>query len=111
MYPSDKIARSHANNACKQNPEKMVKPIEKTSINVLKEKTSVVSASQTFQNLHTTALQSLVENIANTQLPGRLFSASDKSKKISHHFLLHFPIGMGSYNHHAKYQGGFMDLK
>ena len=41
----------------------MVKPIEKTSINVLKEKTSVVSASQTFQNLHTTALQSLVENI------------------------------------------------
>ena len=44
----------------------MVKPIEKTSINVLKEKTSVVSAtaSQTFQNLHTTALQSLVENIA-----------------------------------------------
>ena len=41
----------------------MVKPIEKTSINVLKEKTSVVSASQTFQNLHTTASQSLVENI------------------------------------------------
>ena len=24
--------------------------------------------------------------------------------------LLHFPIGMGSYDHHAKYQGVFMDL-
>ena len=45
------------------------------------------------------------------QLPGRLFSPSDKSKKLSHLFLLHFPIGMGSYDHHAKYQGVFMDLK
>ena len=44
------------------------------------------------------------------QLPGRLFSPSDISKKLSHHFLLHFPIGMGSYDHHAKYQGVFMDL-
>ena len=29
------------------------------------------------------------------------------SKKLSHHLLLHFPIGMGSYDHHAKYQGVF----
>ena len=42
-----------------------------------------------------------------SQLPGRLFSPSDKCKKLSHHFLLHFPIGMGSYDHHAKYQGVF----
>ena len=41
------------------------------------------------------------------QLPGRLFRPSDKSKKLSYHFLLHFPIGMGSYDHHAKYQGVF----
>ena len=41
------------------------------------------------------------------QLPGRLFSPSDICKKMSHHFLLHFPIGMGSYDHHAKYQGVF----
>ena len=46
-----------------------------------------------------------------SQLPGRLFSPSDISKKLSHHFLLHFPIGVGSYDHHAKYQGVFMDLK
>jgi hypothetical protein len=45
-----------------------------------------------------------------TQLPGRLFSPIDISKKLSHHFLLHFPIGMGSYDHHAKYQDVFMDL-
>ena len=32
-----------------------------------------------------------------------LFSPSDISKKLSHHSLLHFPIGMGSYDHHAKY--------
>jgi hypothetical protein len=38
------------------------------------------------------------------QLPGRLFSASDKCKKLSHHIFLHLPIGMGSYDHHAKYQ-------
>ena len=37
----------------------------------------------------------------------RLFSPSDISKKLSHHFLLHFPIGMGFYDHHAKYQGVF----
>ena len=41
------------------------------------------------------------------QLPGRLFSPRDICKKLSHHFLLHFPIGMGSYDHHAKYQGVF----
>ena len=45
-----------------------------------------------------------------TQLLGRLFSPSDISKKLSHHFLLHFPLGMGSYDHHPKYQGVFMDL-
>ena len=42
-----------------------------------------------------------------TQFPGRLFSQSDKCKKLSHHFLLHFPIGIGSYDHHAKYQDVF----
>ena len=64
MYPSDKIRRSHANNGCKQNPEKIVKTVEKKSSNgVLKEKPTEVSASQTFQNHHTTALQTLVENI------------------------------------------------
>ena len=46
-----------------------------------------------------------------SQLPGRLFSPSDDiSKKLSLHFLLHFPVGMGSYDHHAKYQGVFPDL-
>ena len=64
MYPSDKIRRSHVNNGCKQNPEKIVKTVEKKSSNgVLKEKPTEVSASQTFQNHHTTALQTLVENI------------------------------------------------
>ena len=42
-----------------------------------------------------------------TQLPGRLFSPGDIFKKLSHRFLLHFPIGMSSYDHHAKYQGVF----
>ena len=42
-----------------------------------------------------------------TQVPCRLFSPSDICKKLSHHFLLHFPIDMGSYDHHAKYQGVF----
>ena len=32
------------------------------------------------------------------------------SKKLSHHFLLHFPIGMGSNDHHVKYQGVFQEL-
>ena len=41
------------------------------------------------------------------QLPGRLFSPSDKCKKLPHHFLLHFSIGMGSYNCPAKYRGVF----
>ena len=45
-----------------------------------------------------------------TQFPGRQFSTIDISKKLPHHFLLHFPIGMGSYDHHAKYQGVFPDL-
>ena len=64
LYPSDKIRRSHVNNGCKQNPEKIVKTVEKKSSNgVLKEKPTEFSASQTFQNHHTTALQTLVENI------------------------------------------------
>ena len=64
MYPSDKIRRSHVNNGCKQNPGKIVKTVEKkSSISVLIEKPAEVSASQTFQNHHTTALQTLVENI------------------------------------------------
>ena len=42
-----------------------------------------------------------------TQLPGKLFSTTYISKKLAHHFLWHFPIGMGSYDHHAKYQGVF----
>ena len=41
------------------------------------------------------------------QVPGRLFSPSDKCKKLSHHFLLHVSVGMGFYDHHAKYQGVF----
>ena len=48
--------------------------------------------------------------VATAQLPGRLFSPSDISKKLSHHFLLYFPNGMGSYGYHAKYQGVFQDL-
>ena len=39
--------------------------------------------------------------------PQYIYSPSDKCKKLSHHFLLHFPIGMGSYDHHARYQGVF----
>ena len=34
------------------------------------------------------------------QLPGRLFSPSDICKKLSHHYLLHFSIGMGSNDQH-----------
>ena len=49
-------------------------------------------------------------NVYLTQLPGRIFSPNDISKKLSHHFLLHFPIDMGSYDHHSKYQGVFMGL-
>ena len=52
-------------------------------------------------------LLTLNVSMKGTQLPGRLFSPSDSCKKLSHHFLLHFSIGMGSYDHHAKYQGVF----
>jgi hypothetical protein len=45
--------------------------------------------------------------VLSSQLPGRLFSPNDICKKLSHHFLLRFPIGMGSYENHAKYQGVF----
>ena len=34
-------------------------------------------------------------------------SLVDYLAQLSHHFLLHFPIGMGSYDHQAKYQGVF----
>ena len=41
--------------------------------------------------------------VLSSQLPGRLFSLSDTYKqKISPYFLLHFSIGMGSYDHHTK---------
>ena len=64
MYPSDKIRKCHVNNGCKQNPEKILKTVEKkSSISVLKENPTEVSASQTLQNHHTTALQTLVENV------------------------------------------------
>ena len=49
-------------------------------------------------------------SVVRSQFPGRLFSWSDKSKKLSRHFLLHFWIDIGSYDHHAKYQGVFQDL-
>ena len=39
------------------------------------------------------------------QVPGKLFSPSDISKKLSHQFLLHFWIDMGSYDQHSKCQG------
>ena len=61
--------------------------------------------SQSNFNIHKTVSRDMF-----SQLPVRLFSPSDISKKLSHHFLLHFPIGMGSYDHHAKYQGVFMGL-
>ena len=38
-----------------------------------------------------------------TQLIGRLFSPSQKMKKWTHPFWLCFELGMGIYNHHAKY--------
>ena len=50
---------------------------------------------------------SILTEIEESQLPGRLFSPSDNCKKMSHHFLLHFSIGMGSYDHHTKYQDVF----
>ena len=48
-----------------------------------------------------------IEIVIQSQLPGRLFSPSDIRENLSHHFLLHFSIDMGPYDHHAKYQGGF----
>ena len=44
------------------------------------------------QVLHTTILDEwVVGTVCGAQLPGRLFSPSDISNKLSHHFLLHFP--------------------
>ena len=37
----------------------------------------------------------------------KLSSPSDNCKKLSHHFLLHFSIGIGSYDHNTKYLGLF----
>ena len=54
-----------------------------------------------------TDVANIFVNANSTQLPGRLFSPSNISKKLSHHFLLHFWNGIGSYNHHGKYQGVF----
>ena len=42
-----------------------------------------------------------------SQLPDRLFSQRDICKKLSQYFFLHFPIGIGSYDQHAKYQDVF----
>jgi hypothetical protein len=39
-----------------------------------------------------------------------LFSPSDICKELSHHFLFYFSIGMGSYDHPAKYQCVFPQL-
>ena len=76
------------------------------------------SGGRNYEDHRPTSLRSLIDtkrsfrerSLFISQLPGRLFSPSDKSKTLSHHFLLHFLIGMGSYDHHAKYQGVFMDL-
>ena len=56
------------------------------------------------------AIFSLISKVHTSQLLGRLFSPGDISKKLSNHFLLHFPIGIGSYDHHPKYQGVFPQL-
>ena len=48
-----------------------------------------------------------VATTGHVQLPGGLFSPSDKCKKTVSQLLLRFPIGIGSYVHHAKYQGVF----
>ena len=58
---------------------------------------------------HSKCVKFLLDKVSidTSQLPGRLFSPSDNCKKLSHNFLLHFSIGMGSYDHHAKYQGVF----
>jgi hypothetical protein len=40
------------------------------------------------------------------QLIGRLFSPSQKSKKLSHPFRVCFELGMGTYVHHTKYYSG-----
>ena len=43
------------------------------------------------------------------QVPGKLFSPCEISKKLSHHFLLHFWIDMGSYDHQAKIRECFIE--
>ena len=38
-----------------------------------------------------------------SQLPGRQFSLSDTWKKLSQHILLHYPFGISTNDHNAKY--------
>ena len=52
-----------------------------------------------------------VMTLPHPQLIGKLFSPSQKVKKLSHPFRLCFELGLGVHVHHAKYQGVFMGLK
>ena len=49
-------------------------------------------------------------NLENLHIKTHLHPSDISKKKLSHHFLLHFQIGVGSYDHHEKYQGMFPDL-
>ena len=64
-------------------------------------------SSFAFQAAAFTVLYLQTKYCTTTQLPGTLFCQSEICKKLSHHFLLHFTYGMGSYDHHGKYQGVF----
>ena len=48
---------------------------------------------QKYENIDKPLL--LGPNDSSALLPGRLFSQRDMSKNLSHHYLLHFLIGMG----------------
>ena len=45
----------------------------------------------------------LVYMAIGTQLIGRLFSPSQKMKKLTHPFRLRFELGLGTHVYHAKY--------
>ena len=47
------------------------------------------------------------EEVEDSSLVDYLAQVIYVCKKLSYHFLLHFPIGMSPYDHHAKYQGVF----
>ena len=79
-------------------------PSSPSPINFLKKGPSVSSQCAGFPS---SVIIPSSSSWSRAQVPGRLFSPSGKCKKLSHHFLLHFSIGMGSYDHHAKYQGVF----